>query len=126
MAIRVFISHPMRDRTRLGIEQERRSILDWLSFTDIIGGQEIVEIPMLPEWQALSSPPVYSLGRSIQALSCANLVVFGIGWEKARGCIVEHEACVQYDIPYIELDCDDDGAIQIVARGKGVDSLCSS
>lgn len=46
---------------------------------------------------------VWYLGRSIQLLSSANIVVFHKNWSSARGCVVEHRICELYNIPYIEM-----------------------
>ena len=47
--------------------------------------------------------PLRSLGESIKALSDADIAVFAKGWETARGCVIEHEACEKYGIGLIEL-----------------------
>lgn len=115
MGTRVFISQPMRGESELGIEQVRHHILDWAPRA--LRKHDLIEIPKLSRWQAESSHPVYCLGHSLQNLSRANVVIFAPGWEEARGCRIEHEVCVQYHIPYIEIDDDPSGGFRIV---KGV------
>ena len=48
---------------------------------------------------------VWCLGDSIKIMSQAGLVIFTKGWMYARGCMIEHKVCVDYDIPYC---CEDD------------------
>lgn len=42
--------------------------------------------------------PVQYLSQSIDCLSEADIVVFGEGWENARGCKIEHTIAEQYEI----------------------------
>lgn len=112
MGTRIYISQPMRDETDLGIDRLRRLILDWAPRA--LRKHDLIEIPRLSRWQAESSHPVFNLGHSLQNLSRANVVVFAPGWEDARGCRVEHEVCVQYHIPYIEIEDDPSGGFRIV------------
>ena len=46
---------------------------------------------------------VYFLGRSILKLAEADLVVFGKGWEKARGCRIEHTVAQDYNLDILLL-----------------------
>lgn len=117
MSINVFFSQPMNGRSRLGIERERGLIKDWIQFNSVIGGESIVEIPMLDEWYANGNSPAFCLGKSIQDLSCADLVIFAPGWYDARGCWIEHEVCVRYGIPYLELEDSSAGGYVIVKEG---------
>lgn len=54
---------------------------------------ELVKIP--EKYQA-----VWCLGDSIKIMSKAALVIFTRGWMYARGCMIEHRICAEYDIPY--------------------------
>ena len=42
--------------------------------------------------------PLYSLGKSLELLATADVVIFAEGWQEARGCRIEHECAVQYGI----------------------------
>ena len=44
------------------------------------------------------------LAKSIALLATADIVYFDEGWERARGCRIEHECAVAYEIDRIELD----------------------
>lgn len=41
------------------------------------------------------------LGRSIQQMQDADLVIFDADWANACGCTVENNVCDQYKIPYV-------------------------
>ena len=119
MSINVFFSQPMKGKSRLGIESERKLVKEWLQFSDIVGEESIVEIPLLPEWYAKGNPPVHCLGKSIQDLSAADLVLFSAGWDEANGCCIEHEVCVRYGIHYVELEDSSAGGYTIAKEGGG-------
>lgn len=42
--------------------------------------------------------PLYYLGASIAALDEADFAYFLKGWEKYRGCQIEHECCKEYGV----------------------------
>lgn len=99
--MKVFISQPMRGRSEEAIERERSLILD--SLPSLLGESDILEIPKLSKLVSASNKPLCCLGMSMQDLSNADLVVFAPGWRDARGCILEHAACLLYRIPYVEV-----------------------
>lgn len=39
---------------------------------------------------------LWYLGKSLQAIAGVDAVYFMEGWDKARGCRIEYEACVTY------------------------------
>lgn len=48
---------------------------------------------------------LYYLAKSLELMSEADIVYFAEGWEKSRGCRIEHECAVKYELDYIAL-CD--------------------
>ena len=48
--------------------------------------------------------PTYYLGRSIQILGSCDQVWFLNDWKNYRGCLIEHEVCKAYGIPFYTLD----------------------
>lgn len=50
----------------------------------------------------IGNSSIYYLGRSIQYLAFANLCYFVKGWEKYRGCVIEHDICKTYNIAIYE------------------------
>ena len=47
--------------------------------------------------------PVRYLAQSINLLADADVAAFGQGWERARGCRIEHEICLDYGIDAMEV-----------------------
>ena len=48
--------------------------------------------------------PLWCLGRSLEIMSDCDVAYFCEGWQKARGCLVEYEAAVQYGLQVITED----------------------
>lgn len=46
--------------------------------------------------------PLWFLAKSLELLSSADVAYFAPGWNKYRGCKIEHECAVQYGIATIE------------------------
>lgn len=42
--------------------------------------------------------PLWFLGESFKKLSEADVCIFAKGWKRARGCRLEHKACLFYEI----------------------------
>lgn len=99
---KLFISQPMRgltDEEILKVREEIRTKAE-----KVIG--EPVELidSFIKDYpgEVNKSIPVWYLGKSIQFLSEADVAYFGGDWRSARGCKIEHEIAVQYDIDRIE------------------------
>lgn len=46
--------------------------------------------------------PLWFLGKSLELLSTADIAYFAKGWDSARGCKIEHDCAVAYNIDVIE------------------------
>ena len=98
--MQVFISQPMAGLSELQIFDMRNKICNKFHIND----EEIIEnyrkdgIPKEDVNQR-----VWCLGDSIRLMAFADLVIFAPGWERAAGCAIEHEICLQYGIPILEL-----------------------
>ena len=93
--MRVFISQPMTGRSETEIVSERDAIMR------LAQRQYPNEMPT--EIASYFGPdnrftPTESLGLDIQMLGRADVVYFAPGWEKARGCRVEHTVAKEYNI----------------------------
>lgn len=109
MTKKVFVSLPMRDRSIDEIREDMNDILDMIKpgYTEV--GEDVELIDSV--WMDSPGPDildegVWYLGRSIKALSEADLAIFHPGWREARGCIIEHMVCALYNIPYYDISMD--------------------
>lgn len=101
--IKIFISQPMKGRSDEEILQERAKIKEFVQ--QKYNQEEIVEIPSFIKSAPIIKNPLWYLGRSIEFMANADIVVFAPDWETARGCLIEHIACLLYNIPMYELEC---------------------
>lgn len=93
----IMISQPMGNKTNEQIRAEREEVVQKL----VEHNHEVIDTIFEEEAPKGANIPVYYLGKSIEALSKADKVLFMNGWEDARGCILEHEICLRYEIPVI-------------------------
>ena len=101
---KVFISQPMRGLTDEEILEKRNEIKKDIK-TKINEEVEFINSFMQDYPSNIHDihVPVWYLGKSIQLLSQADMIYFGEGWDKARGCRIEHEIAKVYGIDIIEL-----------------------
>ena len=95
VALRVFISQPMKDKTQDEIIDNIKRLKNKLSEKY---DEEIFIIPSYDPANKLSSVPLACLGQSLILLSTADLVYFSSGWNKARGCRIECMCALEYGI----------------------------
>lgn len=88
--MKIFISQPMNGRTNEEIMVERSLAIAELS--------KKIEVSLIDTLFDLENkPPLYYLGKSIEAMADADLVVFIGNWENARGCRIEYETAREYN-----------------------------
>lgn len=95
---RIFISQPMKDLSDEQIKKERQIIVDSI-VTEY--GRDIEIIDSYFEGTPANAAPMWFLGKSLELLSTSDMAFFANGWEDARGCVMEHEACEKYGIEII-------------------------
>lgn len=95
--MKLFISQPMRDKTDKEIEDERNKIV---SYVEALFG-EVEVLDTFFKGVPHDATPLCYLGKSIQKLGEADIAYFTDGWKNYRGCIIEHECCVQYGIKIV-------------------------
>ena len=88
--MKVMISQPMYGKTEKQIKDERKYLVQDLQEQ----GYEVIDT-VITDFDCNISP-IYYLAKSIQFLDKADAVIFMHGWEKARGCIIEHEVARRY------------------------------
>lgn len=98
--MKVFISQPMNGRIDEEILNERYAIINELMKQY---GNDISIVDSFIESVPEDAAPLWYLGKSLEFLSTADVAVFAKGWKNARGCRMEHEACVNYGIRVIEM-----------------------
>lgn len=99
---KLFISQPMRGLTDEEILKAREEIKARAE-KEIGEPIELID-SFISEYpgEINKQIPVWYLGKSIQFLSQADIVYFGGDWRNARGCKIEHEIAVQYNLDRIE------------------------
>jgi hypothetical protein len=95
--MRVFVSQTMKD---LGEEQIKsvRAIAENYINTHYKGA-EILDT----YFEDYDGNALGFLGMAISALATADVALFLPGWEKARGCKIEHTCAEEYGIEIVEL-----------------------
>lgn len=101
--MKVFISQPMRGLSDEDIKANREKAI---SFIKDKFGEDAEVISSFFEGESTPDNPLELLGHSISLLNEANYIYMCAGWEKARGCIIEHECAMRYGINIIYEDAD--------------------
>lgn len=101
--LKIFIAQPMSGVPDEEVEEIREKVTKLMKnkYGDDI---EIIDQFHVPEEEMakepLERPGIHLLGRSIQFLADADLVVFTGDFLHAKGCCVELAVCKEYDIPF--------------------------
>ena len=90
--LKIMISQPMKGKTNEQIRKEREELVKKLQEK----GHEVVNT-IFAEETPEGDARLYYLAKSIEAMSKVDAVIFMPGWEKARGCKIEHEIAVKYN-----------------------------
>ena len=102
---KAMLSQPMRGKTQEEIIATReRAILELEK-----RGYKVVNTLFTDEWygrekmkeRGVVQIPIYFLAKSLENMSLCHAAYFCKGWEKARGCRIEHEAAVAYGLDII-------------------------
>ena len=88
---KIMISQPMRGKTNELIKEERKVLVQ--EFED--KGYEVLDT-VFDEAPKNVDEAIWFLSKSIEYLSQADIIFFMKGWEKARGCKIEHQVAVEY------------------------------
>ena len=103
--VKVFISQPMAGRSQEEIEDERDEVFAKVAcMMSEERGEDCREVPSYfgPTGAAQMSP-LELLGKSIELMAHADVAVFAPGWERARGCLIEHACALNYGVEIVEL-----------------------
>lgn len=94
---KLFISQPMNGKSDKEILDERNKIIDIAN--KYFGEVEVID-SFIKDAPA-NANGLWYLSKSLEFLSEADLVYFAPGWEEARGCKIEHECAIEYDVKII-------------------------
>ena len=103
--MKAMLSQPMAGKTQEEIVATREKAIVALKER----GYEIVNTLFTDEWYSHKSMdergvvqiPLCFLAKSLENMSLCHAAYFCHGWEKARGCRIEHEAAVAYGLTII-------------------------
>ena len=90
--MKIMISQPMRDKTEQQIRDERKEIVQEIKEL----GDEVIDTIFTEEAPKDCDKVIYFLAKSIEAIGKVDAVYFMKGWEKARGCKIEHQVATEY------------------------------
>ena len=108
MAKKAMLSQPMAGKTQEEIVSTREKAIAALKER----GYEIVNTLFTDDWYSAESMkergvvqiPLCFLAKSLENMSLCHAVYFCHGWEKTRGCRIEHEAACAYGLTVIYED----------------------
>ncbi len=91
--MKVMISQPMNGKSEEQIREERDTLIKKIQEE----GDTYIDTIFQDEVPQDYDIPIYYLAKSIEAIAYADKIIFMNGWDKARGCIIEHEVAISYD-----------------------------
>ena len=102
---KAMLSQPMAGKTEKEIVETRERAIAALKER----GYEIVNTLFTDEWysdeamkeRGVVQIPLCFLAKSLENMSLCHAAYFCVGWEKARGCRIEHEAAKAYGLEII-------------------------
>jgi hypothetical protein len=103
--MKAMLSQPMAGKSDEEIRATRERAIDALKSA----GYEVVNTLFTDEWHSRENMkkhgvvqiPLCFLAKSIKSMSLCHAVYFCKGWEKARGCRIEHEIAKAYGLEII-------------------------
>lgn len=96
---KLFISQPMNGKTDEEIKAERDEIVKRV--TERFGDVEVIDSFIEENAPENANSGLWYLGKSLELLSIADCAYFAEGWKNYRGCKIERECAVQYDIDIV-------------------------
>lgn len=105
MAVKVFISQPMKDKSEEEILAERNKAIK-LAKEKLGEEVEIIDsyATDYKEVEGVKNKPLAFLAKSIAHLANADVIVMCGDWHKYRGCRLEYQCAFAYDIKVIILE----------------------
>lgn len=102
---KAMLSQPMAGKTNEEIVATREKAIKFLESN----GYEVVNTLFTDEWynqekmteRGVVQIPLCFLAKSLENMSLCHVAYFCKGWEKSRGCKIEHDAAVAYGLEVI-------------------------
>ena len=100
---KAMISQPMAGKTENEIKSVKEKAVKFLKEQ----GYEVINTYFTDDFeksiaeQDVAHIPLYYLAKSLEKMSLCHAVYFCNGWEKTRGCKLEHDAAVAYGLEII-------------------------
>lgn len=91
--MKIMICQPMSGKSEEQIRQERDELISKIQEE----GDTYIDTIFQDEVPKGFDIPIYYLAKSIETIAYADKIIFMDGWDKARGCIIEHEVATSYD-----------------------------
>ena len=99
---KVMLSQPMAGKTEQEIVETRERAIKFLESM----GYEVVNTLFTDEWyskekmqeRGVVQIPLCFLAKGLENMSLCHAVYFCKGWEKARGCRIEHDTALAYGL----------------------------
>lgn len=98
--MKVMISMPMAGKHDETVKKEYNDIVEQFKKLHI----EVVDTYFTDDTTDISRPGIHFLAKSIEAMKDVDAVYFADGWRNARGCEIEHQACIKYGIKTLYSD----------------------
>lgn len=89
---KIMISQPMNGKTNEQIIEERHKLASELAEE----GLQVIDTIIKEDAPQNIDEAIYYLAKSVEFIGQVDIVVFMKGWEKARGCKIEHQVAVEY------------------------------
>ena len=90
--MKIMISQPMSGLTEKQIREKAGIIIKGIEAE----GHEVIDTIFTEEAPENIDEAIYFLAKSIEAIGKVDAVFFMKGWEKARGCKIEHQVATEY------------------------------
>lgn len=91
--LKAMISQPMFGKTNEQIREERKNLIIRLAEE----GVQVIDTIIKEDPPKNIDEAIYYLSKSIYYIGQVDIVIFMKGWEKARGCRIEHQVVVEYE-----------------------------
>lgn len=98
MAVKLYISQPMRGKCMTDIMAERKQLV-----AEAAVELRTDDIEVLDTYRGAytDKPPLRLLAWALAKMADADAVIFAPGWRDARGCRIEHTVASEFEIQMI-------------------------